>query len=87
MRTILLWALLMNNYRLFAPDFDDGSCLLIQPWVEWAIIPLLMVTLFMDGRAIIKRFRVLHPWRIKRQEYLRLRNWVLINSGEARGRV
>jgi hypothetical protein len=55
--------------------------------VEWAIIPLLMVTLFMDGRAIIKRFRVLHPWRIKRQEYLRLRNWVLINSGEARGRV
>ena len=67
--------------------YCSGSCLLIQPWVEWAIIPLLMVTLFMDGRAIIKRFRVLHPWRIKRQEYLRLRNWVLINSGEARGRV
>ena len=76
MRVILIWALFMINYRLFAPDFDDGSCLAILPWVEWSVLPLLMAALYCDLRAVVVRYRRLAEWRGERQRYLRMRNWV-----------
>lgn len=86
MRTILIWALFMTNYRLFAPDFDDGSCLVILPWVEWLVVPLVMVALFFDLRAVVMRYQRLAVWRIERQRYLRMRSWVHTHT-DAKGVV
>ena len=81
MRTIMIWALFMINYRLFAPDFDDGSCLVILPWVVWLAVPLVMVALFFDLRAVVLQYRRLAEWGVERQRYLRMRDWVRLHTG------
>ncbi len=86
MRTILLLALAMINYRLYAPDFDDGSCLVVLPWVAWSVIPLLLLSLLWDMRAVVLRYRRLGEWKLERQRYLRMRNWVRAHS-DAKGVV
>lgn len=86
MRTILLWALFMINYRLFAPDFDDGSCLLVLAWVEYSLVPLLLLTLFLDLRAVVMRYHRLVLWQQERHRFLRMRSWVRAHS-DAKGVV
>ncbi len=80
MRTILIWALFMTSYRLFAPDFEGGNCLLILPWVSWSLLPLVMVSLLWDIRAVALRYWRLSQWSLQRQRYLRMRNWVRIHT-------
>ena len=58
----------------------------MHSWSEWVVVPLLLVTLFLDARAMVLRYKALQPWRIERQSYLRMRHWVVIH-GEAKGRV
>ncbi len=81
MRTILLWALFMVNYNLFAPDFDDGLCFEVPGWIWWSLLPLLLITLLLDIRAVVLRYYRLTLWRTERQRYLRMRNWVRLHFG------
>ncbi len=86
MRTILLWALFMISYRLFAPDFENGSCAPFSPWVEHLAVPLVLAVLLLDLFLMARRYQQLLRWQPQRQRYLRMRAWVKIHL-PAEGRV
>lgn len=86
MRTILLWALFMISYGLFAPDLDDGSCVPFLQWLEQGAVPLVLTALMVDLLLMARRYHRLSLWKPQRQRYLRMRAWIRLHL-PAEGRI